>query len=79
VPYQTGALWAPVIDNVEDKLAVGRRIIKSVDYAKAVAKYLENDGATYEQALSPAQVTALRSQFLTLMTQARDALNVALA
>lgn len=79
MPYQTGALWSPVLDDVSDKISLGRKIILSVDYAKAVAKFLENDGPAYEQALTAGQINALRQNFLTIMTQARDALNVALA
>lgn len=79
MPYTTAAQWKPVIDNVTDKMALCRLLISAVEYGKAVPKYLEEQGPGYEQALTPAQIAALRQVFLTTATAARDALNAALA
>ena len=79
MPYQTKAQWEPVINVVEERMGLGRRIIASVEYGKAIAKYLQEDGVQYEANMTQAQINALKQDFIAKMTEARDALNAALA
>ena len=79
MPYQTKALWEPVLTLMENEAGEGRRLISSVEYGKAVPKYLADSGTEYEKNLSPQDVNALKAIFIQHMTSVRNALNDALA